>query len=75
MPFSAMVLGLRLATERFKELATRRTPKPCAGFASFGIAYIMGQPAEFGLAILLETYELTTQLLEVRGPPASWRLD
>lgn len=31
-----------------------------------------GQPAEFGLAILLETYEFMTQLLESRGPPPDW---
>jgi len=32
-----------------------------------------GQPAEFGLAILRETYEFMTQLLESRGPRPYWR--
>jgi hypothetical protein len=32
-----------------------------------------GQPAEVGLAILLETYDFMTQLLEPLGPPPEWR--
>jgi len=52
-------------------------PPPDPGRKDFGREgyeqLLEGQPAEFGLAILLETYEFMTQLLESRGPPPKWR--
>ena len=56
--------------------AVDQLPPPDPGRKDYGREgyeqLLEGQPAEFGLAILLETYEFMTQLVESRGAPPKW---